>query len=274
MKNDAVQKLTKERKVLKEDLQDLHQENKKLRLDSRPLKGSKKDVEELRDMVEYWKNRAQEKKEMISTLTKEQHEWKEKLSRASEKVTRHQRESEKLKAELMREQIKNSDLQSKKKALEHELMSLELQLTSNQRHINEILTEWQDREDYWARTCNMEAIRKVGNMVEKVKALEREIVPTKGHSQRLLHFLHEAREQYAQIKCSRIVKPRNHNSSISHRYNTRSQTRAMEEENTARFERVERVQEEIQERVMEIQQRIEAQMAKLRQLLIGSMKGK
>ncbi|XP_022716541.1 uncharacterized protein LOC111275424 [Durio zibethinus] len=116
MKNDAVQKLTKERKVLKEDLQDLHQENKKLRLDSRPLKGSKKDVEELRDMVKYWKNKARENKEMIFTLTKEQHEWKEKLSGASEKVTRHQRESEKLKAELMREQSKNSDLQSKKKA--------------------------------------------------------------------------------------------------------------------------------------------------------------
>ncbi|XP_022751308.1 uncharacterized protein LOC111300005, partial [Durio zibethinus] len=48
----------------------------------------------------------------------------------------------------------------------------------------------------------------------------------------------------------------------------------MAEENTARFERVERVQEEIQERVIEIQQRIEAQMAELRQLLIGSMKGK
>ena len=133
----------------------------------------------------------------------------------------------KLRIKLRAEKIGRAELRAENQSIRDALQAMEQSLVEHENYIVELreenayqnvmyeraLVEVEEDKEAWKTQCLArqlyirhttqqiyKAIHKAHDMLEKAKALYREVIPTGKNGQRLVNFLEEARNHYEQVK--------------------------------------------------------------------------
>ena len=229
----------KERELLLEDFKSLGLKNKRLEDDlkgrkrnpgkrvkltkniQRDLEKARKQKKEQLKLTKYWKEQT---KELRGKIVEERQAWEDKYKTD---IGKHFQENAELKIKLRAERIGRAKLPAKNQSIldalrtmkqslvEHENFIVELQRENAYQNVmhEKALVEAEGDREAWKAQCLArqlyirhttqqiyKAVHKAHDMLEKVEALYREVIPTGKNKQWLVNFLEEARNHYEQVK--------------------------------------------------------------------------